>query len=238
MGGGCRGTGGGHLPLAFLAVAALLLSACAGGSVATRTIVPGKEYEADGARYRVLEAAEGFTERGTASWYGEDFHGRATASGETYDMEELTAAHRVLPLGTRIRVRRLDIPREVTVRINDRGPFARDRIVDLSRAAARRLDMIECGTAPVELEAMEPGKDLARGDFTVQLGSFSDRENALRLAREVRSRYDLPSEVVSFDRGDAVFHRVRAGRFPSLAEGERARRDLEDGFPGAFVVAR
>ncbi len=200
--------------------------------------MPGKEYEAGGTRYRVLEKAGGFSERGVASWYGEDFHGRATASGEPYDMEALTAAHRVLPLGTRVRVRRLDAPGEVTVRINDRGPFVRDRVIDLSRAAARRLDMIGRGTAPVEVEALGTGKDLTRGDFTLQVGSFSDRDNALRLARDLRDRRGISAEVAPFDRGDTLFHRVRAGRFSSLVEAEEALQEWEGVFPGAFVVAR
>jgi rare lipoprotein A len=201
--------------------------------------VPGREYEAAGERYRVLDSAAGWTERGVASWYGPDFHGRSTASGEPYDMEALTAAHRVLPLGTAVRVRRADGRGEpVTVRVNDRGPFARGRILDLSRAAARRLGMLEAGTAEVVIEAVGAGRDFSRGDFTLQVGSFASRDNALRLAKELWEREGLSGEVVPFDRGDALFHRVRSGRFATLAEAEAARARLEGRFPDAFVVAR
>ncbi len=92
---------------------------------------------------------------GTASWYGRDFQGRPTASGERFDMNDLTAAHRTLRMGTRVRVTNLRNGREVIVRINDRGPYSGDRIIDLSRAAAQRLGMIESGTAPVRLEVLQ-----------------------------------------------------------------------------------
>jgi rare lipoprotein A len=90
-------------------------------------------------------------ERGQASWYGHPYHGRTTASGEVYDMNDLTAAHRTLPFGTRVEVTNLDNGRSVVVRINDRGPFKKGRIIDLSRSAARKLDMIEAGVVPVRV---------------------------------------------------------------------------------------
>jgi rare lipoprotein A len=242
--GGASARGAGPVPrfkpgaVLLLAVAAVLFCSCASPRVATRTIVPGKEYEAAGARYKVLEAASGYSERGVASWYGADFHGRATASGEPYDMDKLTAAHRILPLGTVVRVRRVDGRGEAVVRVNDRGPFAKERVIDLSRAAARKLGMIEAGTAEVTVEALEGGRDFTRGDFTLQLGSFAERDNALRLAHDVWVTRQLSAEVVPFDRGDALFYRVRAGRFGALREAEEARALLEANFPGAFVVAR
>jgi rare lipoprotein A len=94
------------------------------------------------------------TERGDASYYAHDFHGRKTASGEAFDMHELTAAHRTLPMGTRVRVTRLDNGRDVVVRINDRGPFKRGRVIDVSYEAARKLDLIAAGVAPVKLEVL------------------------------------------------------------------------------------
>lgn len=96
------------------------------------------------------------SEKGLASWYGAPYDGRASASGEIYHQEELTAAHRTLPFGTLVRVRRLDNHKSVVIRINDRGPFIQSRVIDLSRAAARRLGMKSAGLAPVRLEVVDP----------------------------------------------------------------------------------
>jgi rare lipoprotein A len=116
-----------------------------------------RSYEVFGRRYTTLPAAVGYVESGLASWYGEPFHGRRTASGETFDMYALTAAHRTLPLSTCVEVRRLDDDRSVTVRVNDRGPFGSDtrRIIDLSYSAGRTLGLIGPGTAEVEVRALE-----------------------------------------------------------------------------------
>jgi len=116
------------------------------------------EYEQGGRTYRVLDSSYGYDQRGSASWYGEGFHGRATSSGETFDMYALTGAHRTLPIPTYVRVTNLANGRSVVVRVNDRGPF-RDpdsRIIDLSYAAALRLDMVRDGTANVRVQALEP----------------------------------------------------------------------------------
>jgi rare lipoprotein A len=116
------------------------------------------EYEQGGRTYRVLDTSYGYDERGSASWYGEQFNGRPTSSGETFDMYALTGAHRTLPIPTFVRVTNLTNGRSVVVRVNDRGPF-RDpdtRIIDLSYAAALRLDMVRAGTAQVRVQALEP----------------------------------------------------------------------------------
>ncbi len=113
-------------------------------------------YVVFGRRYRVRETSEGYREEGTASWYGEDFHGRKTSSGPLYDMYELTAAHKSLPLPTYVRVTNLENGRSTVVKVTDRGPFVPGRIIDLSYAAALRLDMLERGTALVEVAALEP----------------------------------------------------------------------------------
>src|SRR5436190_5967828 len=120
----------------------------------------------------------GWTEKGEASWYGEPFHGQRTASGERYDMYQMTAAHRELPLGTVIEVRNVENDRRVQVRVNDRGPFVRGRILDLSYAAARELDMVRMGTAEIELRVIEMGDPLLAPDdvLTVQVAAFQDRE--------------------------------------------------------------
>ena len=116
-----------------------------------------RTYEVFGVRYTTLASSVDYEEVGLASWYGEEFHGRRTASGETYDMYGLTAAHRTLPLQTCVEVRRLDDDRAVTVRVNDRGPFDDDsrRIIDLSFSAADAIGLIQAGTAEVEVRALD-----------------------------------------------------------------------------------
>jgi rare lipoprotein A len=110
-----------------------------------------------------------------ASWYGHPFHGRASASGEIYDMEQMTAAHRTLPFGTMVRVHDLDNEKSVDVRINDRGPFVDGRIIDLSHAAARAIEMIGPGTARVRLEILSAPAVPAQAHFGVQVGAFRNR---------------------------------------------------------------
>ncbi len=119
-------------------------------------------YEVNGERYYVLEDHRGYVERGTASWYGEKFHGRRTSSGEIYDMYAMTAAHRTLPLPTYVEVTNLDNGRSVVVKVNDRGPFHGNRLIDLSYAAAAKLDMLRKGTAPVEVRALDPAAPAPR----------------------------------------------------------------------------
>jgi rare lipoprotein A len=116
-------------------------------------------YEVYGRRYQVLGSASGFVERGVASWYGPDFHGHDTSSGEPYDMYAMTAAHKTLPLPCYARITNLANGRSVVVRINDRGPFVANRIVDLSYSAALRLDLVRSGTGFVELRTLEPGSE-------------------------------------------------------------------------------
>ena len=116
------------------------------------------EYEQSGSTYRVMDTSFGYDERGVASWYGEAFNGRPTSSGETFDMYQLSAAHRTLPLPTYVRVTNLGNGQNVVLRVNDRGPFAdtSERIIDVSYAAAIRLGMVRSGTAVVRVEALEP----------------------------------------------------------------------------------
>ncbi|MBY4676210.1 septal ring lytic transglycosylase RlpA family protein [Marinobacterium arenosum] len=113
-------------------------------------------YRVLGKTYRVMDSAQGYKERGTASWYGNKFHGHKTSNGEVYDMYAMSAAHKSLPLPTYLRVTNLDNGRQVIVRVNDRGPFHGNRLIDLSYAAAYKLDMLRKGTARVELEAIDP----------------------------------------------------------------------------------
>ena len=121
----------------------------------------GPCYTVMGKTYQTLKKVElGFTQDGVASWYGPGFHGKKTASGETYNMHQLTAAHNVLPLHTMVKVQNLDNGKEVLVRINDRGPFVNDRVIDLSLSAALGLGMVKPGTAPVRITVVDPAKTM------------------------------------------------------------------------------
>lgn len=211
----------------------------------------GKPYRVWGTTYYPYRDARGFQETGLASWYGPNFHGRRTSNGERYDMEALTAAHKLLPFNTYVRVTNQRTGQEAVVRINDRGPFVDGRIIDLSRAAARKVGVLGPGTAPVKLVAVgyqpEPSalaqgppaqpKVLKLGPFTVQVGAFTVEGNAWRLAALLRSKYP-DVQVVRYDRGDMVFQRVRVGRLDSLSEAQKLQTRLrEAGYRQAFVVA-
>lgn len=165
--------------------------------------------------------AEGWSEVGEASWYGPGFHGRATASGEVYDMEAMTAAHPRLPFGTVLSVDNLDNGRSTTVRVNDRGPFARGRILDLSRRAARELDMIGAGIARVRLTVIEsPEPDRC---WWVQAGSFRSGENAGAL----RNRLAEQGHPVTVTDGPDGLHRVRVGPLHDRDAARRVAAEVE-----------
>jgi len=174
---------------------------------------------------------------GVASWYGHPYHGRRAASGEIYDMNRLTAAHRTLPFGTHVRVRNIRNAKSVVVRINDRGPFVDNRMIDLSRAAARSIGMLRSGITPVELEIL--GQiDTSTGFFAVQVGAFESPENAERLRREMDRLYGH-AEV--FPRpGKPVLWRVLAGKVSTIGEAHALAATIQSGatraLTGAFVV--
>jgi rare lipoprotein A len=200
-----------------------------------------RPYKALGQWYQPLPDAKGFRQEGIASWYGPDFHGKRTSSGETYDMHGMTAAHKTLPLGTLVRVRNLQNQRTVELRINDRGPFVGSRVIDLSYEAARQLGVIGPGTAAVEVVAIGvlagSPVDLYGGNFTFQVGAFSSRESAEKLRAELNPRFGN-AHIVEFDRGDRLFYRVRVGKSTSLQEAIAYEAHLiRNGFPDAFVVA-
>ncbi|MEX1258317.1 MAG: septal ring lytic transglycosylase RlpA family protein [Gemmatimonadota bacterium] len=157
----------------------------------------------------------GWSESGVASWYGEPFHGRLTASGELYDMEGLTAAHRTLPFGTTILVENLDSGQDVTLRITDRGPFAGGRMLDVSRRAARELGMIGPGTARVRITIVTSPEAL--NCWEVQAGAFSRREGA----EELRTRLARDGMAARVTIGEDALFRVRAGPIHSHDEARR-----------------
>jgi rare lipoprotein A len=180
-------------------------------------------------------AAAAFAEQGVASWYGLPFHGRRAANGEIYDMYKLTAAHRTLPFDTVVRVTNLSNGLHADVRIIDRGPFVEDRVIDLSLAAARALGMEATGTALVKLEVIASGAPL-EGTFAVQVGAFSERDNAERLKLRLAPRYGTVS-IQDYDAPAGRLYRVRVGSEPSVAAAQQlaSRLASAEGFP-TFVV--
>ena len=164
----------------------------------------------------------GYTEEGNASWYGYPFHGRRASNGEIYDMNQLTAAHRTLPFDTMVRVTNLNNGKSTTVRITDRGPFVENRIIDLSKAAAREIDSIGPGVVPVRLEVLDD-VNVEEGYFTVQVGAFRDRANADRLRDRLSPTYD-PIFIQEFASPEGTFYRLRVGK----VSGEDAAKALAE----------
>ena len=252
-------------PVSALLTCLLLLTSCGpqlayppyptGPYDRTGTAVPATQrpYVINGRIYYPLPSAEGYIETGVASWYGRKFHGRKTACGERYDMYARTAAHKTLPLQTMLLVKNLENGREIVVRVNDRGPFVKGRIIDLSLTAARELDIVRHGTARVRISALGeavatrvdhqrierflPHKNFATGDFYVQIGSFTNPANADRL-KDKMIGYGRQTVIRSYDDGVTIFYRVHVQAGNTLAAAEQQERILEAaGYPG-FVVAR
>src|ERR1035437_2645892 len=180
----------------------------------------------------------GHTETGVASWYGHPYHGRRAANGEIYDMEKLTAAHRTLPFDTWLQVVNLDNSKTVEVRITDRGPFVEGRIIDLSHAAARAIDMIGPGVARARLEVIGTPAYVPPAVFGVQVGAFRDRANAERLRVEMQSRYGSARLIQRADTPD--LWRVLAGSEATEegANGLAERIHKERGEKSAAFVVR
>lgn len=246
----------------FLVVSLLTagIAACGGPSYKVRVLdVPGsglkgtqRPYEVNGERYEPLNNAAGYAETGIASWYGPGFHGRKTSNGETYDMNAMTAAHKTLPMNVYVRVTNQSNGKQSVVRINDRGPFVKGRVIDLSHAAAHEVGVVGPGTAPVRIEALgyrESGPaggvptyrhpaSYDFGPFTVQVGAFTVLENAQRLAAELRAAHGNATVAEGWVEGKK-FHRVRVGVYPTLVQADQARNDFEGrGFRSSFVVAK
>jgi rare lipoprotein A len=177
-----------------------------------------------------------FFEEGLASWYGVPYHGRRASNGEVYDMHKMTAAHRTLPFETIIRVTNLKNGRQAEVRIIDRGPFVEGRILDLSLAAARELDLVRDGVVRVRLDLLS-GPHPAAGQFTVQIGAFARRENAVRLRQSLERKYQ-PVFVVEFTAEKGLLYRVRVGRVASEMAAERLADKLrrEENILHSFIL--
>ena len=240
-------------PLLILPILILLFTyGCAGKKPSHPAPGHTRPYEINGKWYRPIPEANGYRERGIASWYGAKFHGRKTANGEIYNMHAMTAAHKTLPLGTYVRVTSIENGKQADVRINDRGPFVRGRIIDLSYRAAKKIGVVGPGTARVEIVALgsgmpsgqesradapAPSVDFNTGSFSFQVGAFKNRRAAENQRRHLSKKYRDVS-VSSFDSGSGIYYRVRVGKFSSLRHTKKYEQILiRDGYVDAFVVA-
>lgn len=211
-----------------------------------------KPYTIEGVTYYPLADAYGYEETGIASWYGKDFHGKPTANGEIYDMNGVTAAHKTLPLGAMVEVTRLDTGSKVVTRVNDRGPFVGDRIIDLSYGAARKLDMAGVGTARVRVVALAEGRmgeggapvpskplpDFTHGVFYAQVGAFRETANAQKV-RESLTELSYKVRLQPYTSPDGLsVSRVQVGPYGDMDGAKAALVTLKDkGYAGSFIIA-
>lgn len=200
-----------------------------------------KSYKVYGKTYYPLATSKNYTARGTASWYGTKFHGKRTSSGEPYDMYAMTAAHKTLPLPTYVEVANLKNGRAVIVKVNDRGPFHDDRLIDLSYSAATRLDILPYGTGQVEIRAIDPEQttDSTTPDDTtppttqenaalyLQVGAFSSRGNAQRLQDDLQSQNIGAIRIVETTTDAGTFFKVQVGPLASHMEANRVTQELK-----------
>lgn len=209
-----------------------------------------KTYKVLGKTYKVRDSSKGYKETGIASWYGDDFHGKRTSSGTSYDMHSYSAAHKTLPIPTYVKVTNLENRKSVIVRVDDRGPFVSGRIIDLSNKAAKEIGMIGKGTAKVRVEALAPYQNLKNksaaygassnsntaiiptpppptttvsGSYTLQLNAFSNEYNANNFLNQVKQTYKLPAEI----HHDGQFYRVVTYRYADRAAAEDGARNLQ-----------
>ncbi len=204
-----------------------------------------KTYIVMGKRYTVRKTARGFVQTGRASWYGTKFHGHRTSSGEPYDMYAMTAAHKTLPIPSYVEVRNLDNHRKIIVRVNDRGPFAPGRIIDLSYVAAKKLGITVKGTGRVEIRAIDsttsakaqrvstspvtrPAKatSLGNGQLYLQVGAFTNRDNAAQLLNRLVKATEQNVLINRKASGNFNVYRVRIGPLPSEAAALKLRAQL------------
>lgn len=204
-----------------------------------------RSYVVGGKLYNVLASSRGFVQRGVASWYGTKFHGKRTSNGEVYDMLAMSAAHRTLPLPTYLQVTNLENKRRILVRVNDRGPFHSNRIIDLSYAAAMKLGIHEVGTGEVEIRAVRSddsaeASSSASSRLYLQIGAFRDRDNAEKLSTELR-RVQLSKTRIYKDPGNGLqIYRVQFGPVYTQKQVDRLIEKLsEHGFDDyQFVTER
>ena len=202
-------------------------------------------YVVYGKRYYPLSSSKGYQAQGTASWYGTKFHGKRTSSGEPYDLYGMTAAHKTLPLPSYVEVTNLRNDRSVIVKVNDRGPFHDDRLIDLSYTAAAKLDILATGTGMVEVRAIDTGElpatpaptqaqpflqenDLAEGEtLYLQVGAFSSQENAIRMQQEIQAQNIGTVRIVEVSNDNGVLYKVQIGPLASIREADQVTRALK-----------
>lgn len=222
----------------FLAVLCICQLCACGSSSWRKGGVPGsKPYTVRGKTYYPLKSAHGFVEEGVASWYGPGFHGKTTASGERFNQYALTAAHKILPLDTKVRVTNLANGRSLIVRINDRGPFVDDRVIDLSKACAQRLGVIGKGTARVRIQSLSGIPQIKEdgdmvGDYYVQVGAFGVKDNAQGLISKLTSAGYTGRLIF----GSNNLWNVQVGPWPDTAKAKAMQELLKRLYPHAFVV--
>ncbi len=197
-----------------------------------------RSYTVFGKRYYTLDSSNGYVKRGIASWYGSKFHGRRTSSGETYDMYAMTAAHKTLPLPTYVQVTNLSNGRRVVLKVNDRGPFHENRIIDLSYVAAAKLGVLKRGTAMVEVRAIGPDGSpsvvsvsttptpTASIGMFVQAGAFVEAANAKRLRDRLRSLTAYTVWIDQVEQGENALYRVRLGPVEGVDQVDRLIANL------------
>ncbi len=203
-----------------------------------------RSYRVNGHTYRVMKSSLGYRARGIASWYGKKFHGHRTASGEIYNMYAMTAAHKELPLPTWVRVTNLSTGRSVIVKVNDRGPFHANRIIDLSWAAAKKLGITASGTGMVEIEALDPrhyqtnmatanlrqeqtGTPALQYHLYLQAGAFISRDNAQRLQEKLQSALHMQN-IRAIYNADKHMYRVRIGPLANVNEADRLAKQISE----------
>ncbi len=212
-----------------------------------------KSYKVFGKRYTVMNSSQGYVERGIASWYGTAFHGKKTSNGETYSMYQMTAAHKSLPIPTYVQVKNLKTGKSIVVRVNDRGPFHQNRIIDLSYVAAKKLGIASTGTGLVEVRSINPrtwNKDKHQtaaqtpnrssissfNTLFIQAGAFASQHNANQLQIKLRSLFPDKSIQLAQTGKDPLF-RVRIGPIDSVAEADRIAQMISDnGHPAPHVI--
>ena len=200
--------------------------------------------KADATAYYPLLNSRGYEERGLASWYGPSFHGRTTSCGEIFDMYKISAAHKLLPMHTKVHVTNLENGKSITLAVNDRGPFIPGRVLDLSYAAAKSLGIVDKGLARVIVRTSGPieGQKNSNviGDFFVHIGSFEAEEAALWLLEDMKSLKYRRSilKVIRAERDGEIHWRVALGPYRSLSDAHRAHSKVVRDYPSAFVVAR
>lgn len=203
-------------------------------------------YEVDGGRYYVLATAEGYEATGVASWYGPTFDGLRTSDGDRYDMYAMTAAHKTLPLPCYVRVTNLSNGRSVVVKVNDRGPFVANRLIDLSYVAAAKLDMLATGTALVEVKAITPDSpavitriaESPPPTLYVQVGAFAVQAHAERIVTRLQAAGLAGAFIFGPPAARGHLYRVRIGPVSGVPEFDRLVARLDAlGYPGARLVA-